>query len=75
MLSVVVLHNQTRYAAYKMPDGSYMGDKANLAATEAMIANGWVPPQQKGHFDILPVVIESPNGEIRMFDVPSSIAR
>eukprot|EP00904_Undaria_pinnatifida_P005299 jgi/Undpi1/189/HiC_scaffold_1.g00186.m1 len=58
-----------------MPDGSYMGDKANLAATEAMIANGWVPPQQKGHFDILPVVIESPNGEIRMFDVPSSIAR
>lgn len=70
-----MLNNQTRYAAYKMPDGSYRGDKANLAITEAMVANGWVPPHPKGHFDVLPIVIEKDSGEIRMFDVPPGFAR
>lgn len=58
-----------------MPDGSYMGDKANLATTEAMIANGWIPPQPKGPFDILPIVLETDSGEIRTFDVPPECAR
>ena len=58
-----------------MPDGSVMGDKANLALTEAVVDNGWVPPEPKGHFDVLPIVLETDAGEIRMFDVPPECAR
>lgn len=68
-------NGQTRYAAYRMPDGSVMGDKANLTLTEAVIGNGWAPPQPKGHFDVLPIVLETDNGEIRMFNVPPECTR
>lgn len=52
-----------------------IGDRANLELTRAVISNGWAPPSPRGHFDILPIVFESPDKEIRMFDVPSTYAR
>ena len=64
-----------RYAAYTLDDGSVIGDKANLELTEAIVRNGWVPPEPKGYFDVLPIVIESASNEIRMFDVPADYAR
>lgn len=66
---------QARYAAYTLEDGSVIGDKANLELTEAIIGNGWMPPEPRGHFDILPIVLETPDNEIRMFDVPAECAR
>ena len=47
-----------------------MGDAANLELTEVMIANGWMPPEPRGAFDVLPVVLETSANEIRMFDIP-----
>lgn len=52
-----------------------MGDKANLALTDAVLDNGWAAPEPKGPFDTLPVVLETDDGEIRMFDVPPECAR
>jgi len=52
-----------------------MGDKANLALTEAVVGNGWVPPEPKGHFDILPIVLETDAGKIGMFEVPPECTR
>ena len=52
-----------------------IGDKANLALKEAVVENGWVPPEPKGHFDVLPIVLETDAGEIRMFDVPPECTR
>lgn len=70
-----IIYPQTRYAAYTLEDGSVIGDKANLELTEAIIGNGWIPPSPRGHFDILPIVLETSGNEIRMFDVPAECAR
>jgi sulfite reductase alpha subunit-like flavoprotein/nitric oxide synthase oxygenase domain/subunit/hemoglobin-like flavoprotein len=57
-----------RYAAYEMPDGSVMGDPANLALTKAIIKKiGWQPPEPRSPYDILPLVIEVPGQEPKMY--------
>ena len=58
-----------RYAAYEMPDGSILGDKANLDLTKAIIQKlGWQPPEPKTAFDILPLVIEVPGQEPKLYE-------
>jgi len=57
-----------RYAAYKMPDGSVLGDPANLTLTNAIIKKmGWKPPEPRSAYDILPLVIEVPGQEPKMY--------
>jgi len=45
------------YAAYQRPDGSIMGDPARLKITAIAVKYGWIPPEDKSDFDILPLVI------------------
>ena len=40
-----------RFACYEMPDGSFMGDKANVAYTNECIEFGWKPPDPRTEFD------------------------
>ncbi|MGB0291494.1 MAG: nitric oxide synthase oxygenase [Luteolibacter sp.] len=47
-----------RYAGYRHPDGSVLGDPMNVAFTERARSLGWSPPSEPGPFDILPLVIE-----------------
>ena len=56
-----------RYAAYEMPDGSVMGDPANLALTNVIIKLGWQPSEPRTAYDILPLVIEVPGQEPKMY--------
>ncbi len=56
-----------RYAAYRMPDGSIMGDAANLGLTDAIIKFGWQPSEPRTAYDILPLVIEVPGQEPKMY--------
>lgn len=57
-----------RYAAYKMPDGSVLGDPANLALTNAILQKmGWQPPEPRSAYDILPLVIELPGQEPQIY--------
>ncbi|MBW4612479.1 MAG: nitric oxide synthase oxygenase [Desmonostoc vinosum HA7617-LM4] len=57
-----------RYAAYEMPDGSVLGDPANLALTNAIVKKmGWQPPEPRSAYDILPLVIEVPGREPKMY--------
>ena len=50
-----------RFAAYKQPDGSVLGDPANLELTEIVIRDfGWKPPQRKGAFDPMPIIVDIP---------------
>jgi sulfite reductase alpha subunit-like flavoprotein/nitric oxide synthase oxygenase domain/subunit/hemoglobin-like flavoprotein len=56
-----------RYAAYPMPDGTVVGDPANLALTSAIIKFGWQPPVRISAYDILPLVIEVPGQEPKMY--------
>lgn len=57
-----------RYAGYLRPDGSILGDPAQLELTRRCMALGW-----KGagtHFDLLPVVFEWQNGPPQWFELP-----
>ncbi|BAY16426.1 putative sulfite reductase [Anabaenopsis circularis NIES-21] len=59
-----------RYAAYEQPDGSVMGDRANLDLTQAVIKLGWQPPSPRTPYDILPIVIEVPGMEPKLYEFP-----
>jgi len=61
-----------RYAGYRQPDGSWIGDPANGPATEAMLALGW-KPATRGHFDILPIVVHLPGKTPKMFELPREL--
>nr|ABO09632.1 nitric oxide synthase form B [Physarum polycephalum] len=57
-----------RYAGYKQPDGSVIGDPSNIEMTEAAQKLGWVG--QGTRFDVLPIVIQMPHEEAKWFSIP-----
>lgn len=57
-----------RYAAYEQADGSVMGDRANLDLTKAIMKLGWQPAAERSPYDILPVVIEVPGKEPKLYE-------
>jgi sulfite reductase alpha subunit-like flavoprotein/nitric oxide synthase oxygenase domain/subunit/hemoglobin-like flavoprotein len=57
-----------RYAAYEQPDGTVLGDGANLKLTKAIQRLGWKPPEPRGPFDILPLVIEVPGQPPKLYE-------
>ncbi|MBE9004318.1 nitric oxide synthase oxygenase [Fortiea sp. LEGE XX443] len=59
-----------RYAAYEQPDGNVIGDRANLELTKAIIKLGWQPPEPPTPYDILPIVIEVPGVEPKLYELP-----
>ncbi|MGV2829624.1 nitric oxide synthase oxygenase [Myxosarcina sp. GI1(2024)] len=61
-----------RYAAYKQPDGTILGDPANLEFTEQAFKLGWTK-ENRTAFDYLPIVIQLPGKEPRLFELPSEI--
>lgn len=63
-----------RYAAYKAADGSIIGDPANLELTEVCQALGWQPPTKRGHFDLLPIIVQSePNRPPAWREIPKHL--
>jgi nitric-oxide synthase len=60
------------YAAYRQDDGTVLGDSANLEMTEQCLKYGW-----KGGagtpFDILPLLIQLPGREPRLFELPPEL--
>jgi hemoglobin-like flavoprotein len=62
-----------RFAGYVMPDKSVLGDPANVSLTERIIRLGWTPPETKGMFDVLPVVLEiEEHPEPYLYQFPAS---
>lgn len=61
-----------RYAGYPMPDGSVLGDRANLDLTAAIRKLGWTPPADPTDFDILPLVVDMPGHEPRIYHLDPS---
>jgi nitric-oxide synthase len=66
------IHNEQliRYAGYRLEDGSVLGDPRYAGFTEMARLLGWRPPERKGSFDVLPLVIEEIPGEPRLFTLP-----
>ncbi|XP_033126796.1 nitric oxide synthase, brain-like [Anneissia japonica] len=59
------------YAGYTQPDGSIIGDPANVEFTEVCMTLGW--KGNGGYFDVLPLVLSANGGEPELFELPSSI--
>lgn len=62
-----------RYAGYRNGDGTVIGDAANIALTELATALGWRGAGTP--FDILPLLISTPDEPICWFDIPPELAR
>lgn len=65
------IHNDqlVRYAGHRMPSGEIRGDGRYAAFTDHVLAQGWTPPQPRGRFDVLPLLI-SDDGRPELFEVP-----
>lgn len=57
-----------RYAGYRQPDGSVIGDSATADFTAAVQALGWTG--RGTPFDILPIVLQRPGEPPRVYDLP-----
>ena len=61
-----------RYAGYRLPDGSMIGDPANEELTAVMRELGWRGGSGTA-FDILPLVIQMPEQQPRLFELPREV--
>ena len=59
-----------RYAGYRQPDGSILGDPRQVELTEIARHLGW-KREQRTPFDLLPVILQMPSGELRLFELPA----
>lgn len=59
-----------RYAGYEQPDGSVLGDPRYRRFTSELMQRGWRPPEPRGAFDVLPLVVETVEEGPRMFQLP-----
>ncbi|MEV0727303.1 nitric oxide synthase oxygenase [Polymorphospora sp. NPDC050346] len=58
-----------RYAGYRTPTGEVVGDPRNVDFTRAVQDLGW--KGAGGAFDVLPLVIQTPQDGVRLFDLPA----
>jgi len=60
-----------RYAGYTQADGTVLGDPRYVGFTDAVISMGWQPPELAGRFDVLPLVVETPDEGPKLFRLPA----
>lgn len=59
-----------RYAGYHRHGGGVMGDPRNVAFTDALLDRGWQPPDPRGPFDPLPLVVETAQDGVQLTELP-----
>ncbi len=62
-----------QYAGYFNVDGSFLGDRQNIESTKIAMDLGWQPPEPRGLFDVLPLIVRDRRGRRRIYDLPKSI--
>jgi nitric-oxide synthase len=60
-----------RYAGYRQVDGTVIGDPAHVEFTEVVRGLGWSGGAGT-QFDVLPLVIQMPGEEPRLFEIPDN---
>jgi nitric-oxide synthase len=61
-----------RYAGYRRPDGTVVGDPRYVDFTSTARALGW-PGGTGSPFDVLPLVVQAPGESPRLFDLPRDV--
>ena len=64
-----------RYAGYLQADGTILGDPRNHRLTSELERRGWRPPEPRGAFDVLPLVVETAEEGVRVFRLPADAVR
>ncbi len=59
-----------RYAGYDQRGGGVLGDPRYCGFTDDLVQRGWRPPEPRGAFDVLPLVVDTVEEGPRMFPVP-----
>ncbi|MGX7828772.1 nitric oxide synthase oxygenase [Actinokineospora sp. 24-640] len=59
-----------RYAGHRRDDGTVLGDPRYTAFTDAVRDLGWVPPARLGAFDVLPLVVSTPEDPVHLRGLP-----
>jgi len=62
-----------RYAGYRDPDGTILGDPLNVELTEAAIRLGWTPPRERSRFDLLPVILDAGGRKPQWREIPKKL--
>ena len=62
-----------RYAGYAQLDGSVLGDPRYTGFTNTVINMGWQPPAMRSAFDVLPLLIETPQDGQRLYTLPEQV--
>jgi nitric-oxide synthase, bacterial len=65
----IVSPQLVRYAGYETSDG-VTGDPLNAELTQLAHLLGWPGRRPMGRFDVLPVVIEEPGGDLSLHELP-----
>lgn len=65
----------TQYAGYADADGSVLGDRQSVDATRVAQSLGWVPPEPKGRFDLIPYVIRDGQDRRSLHALPAGVCR
>jgi nitric-oxide synthase len=66
----IVSPQLVRYACYPAADGSVTGDPVNAELTRLAREVGWPGGRPAGPFDILPLLVAEPGGQITRHDLP-----
>ncbi|HKC28377.1 MAG TPA: nitric oxide synthase oxygenase [Jatrophihabitans sp.] len=70
---VLVANDQlVRYAGYRQPDGSVLGDARYAGFTDMLRRRGWQPPEPSSRFDVLPWLIQTADEQPRIVPVPEA---
>ncbi|QDS69801.1 hypothetical protein FKW77_010440 [Venturia effusa] len=65
--------NILAFAGYVETDGTVLGDPANVKLTTDIIELGWVPPQFRTRWDLLPLVTMAEGDEPFITEIPPSL--
>lgn len=63
------------FACYKQADGTVLGDPANSQLTQDIIDLGWMAPEQKTRWDLLPFVTLAEDDAPAIVDLPPDLQK
>jgi nitric oxide synthase oxygenase domain/subunit len=59
------------FAGYRNEDGTVLGDPQNVSLTEAIMELGWLPPNNRTQWDLLPLVTMAEGEEPVVTEIPA----
>lgn len=72
---MILNHQVLQLAGYEADDGSVIGDPASVELTKTIIELGWMPPEVKSRWDVLPLVTMAEGDRPCIAELPASLRK